>query len=192
MPGPMRQLQNSLHAEQTMKRGLFLFIVLLTAVGCDNSYRPMSAKYRVRFSCRTDVAPFNQLTTPGRFLSVRISPDRTTLTVTDPEGKTTTRPLTETESASFALGLGGLILGIPLFDNNNMSVSAYDLACPFCDQERYRLDFDIQGIAKCSKCGNSWSLNSSGFPSETVSSGVRPLYGYPVTSSVNGTISVSN
>ncbi|MBR4842396.1 MAG: hypothetical protein IK006_04815 [Bacteroidaceae bacterium] len=173
-----------------MKKALFLMLALLLSTDCENSYSTMSVKYRVRFTCRTDTAPFNQISTPGRFLTVRMLPDGN-LSILDPDGKETTRPLTQKESSSFALGLSGLIIGKPLFETDPTSVSAFDLACPECDQQRYRLTIDLSGNAKCAKCGNTWNLNNGGFPVETASGKVRTLYRYPVKTATNS-ITVSN
>ena len=173
-----------------MKKTLFLAFALILSVGCENSYSTMSVKYRVRFTCRMDTAPFNQLSTPGHFLSVRILPDGS-LSVTDPDGNENKRPLTQKESSSFILGLGGLIIGKPLFDTNVSSYYAFDLGCPECDQQQYRLRIDLSGNAICAKCGNTWSLNNGGFPVDTSSGKVRTLYRYPVKTS-GSSITVSN
>lgn len=184
----MPQCHVSSHAD--MKKALFLAFALLLSAGCENSYSTMSVKYRVLFTCRTDITPFNQLSTPGRFLSVRMLPDGS-LSVTDPDGNETSRPLTQKESYSFTLGLGGLIIGKPLFDMDASSVYAFDLACPECDQLQYLLKVDLSGNAKCTKCGNTWSLNNGGYPVETTSAKVRTLYRYPVKAS-GSSLTVSN
>ena len=173
-----------------MKKALSLAFALLLSAGCENSYSTMSVKYRVRFTCRTDIVPFNQLSTPGRFLPVRMLPDGS-LSVTDPEGNENIRPLTQKESSSFTLGLGGLIIGKPLFDTDASSVYAFDLACPECDLQQYRLKTDLSGNARCTKCGNIWSLNNGGYPVETTSGKVRTLYRYPVKASGNS-LTISN
>lgn len=173
-----------------MNKALFLALAMLLTAGCENSYSTMSVKYQVRFTCRTDIAPFNQLSTPGRFLSVRMLPDGN-LSVTDPDGNEIIRPLSQKESSSFTLGLGGLIIGNPLFEPDASSLYAFDLACPECDRQQYRLTVDLSGSAKCTKCGNIWSLNNGGYPVETTSSKVRTLYRYPVKVSGNS-LTVSN
>lgn len=173
-----------------MKKTLFLLLVLMLSVNCENSYSTMSVKYRVIFTCRLDTAPFNQLSTPGRFLSIRMLSDGT-LSIKDPDGIESKRTLSQKETSSFLLGLGGLIIGKPLFDTDNSSIYAYDLACPECDQQQYRLKTDLTGNAKCARCGNAWSLNNGGFPVETITGKVRTLYRYPVKI-LNNSITVSN
>ena len=161
-----------------MKRALVHFSVLLLLTGCqNNSYSTYSNKYRVWFSCNTMDAPFNQITTPGRFVSVRKVAG--TLKTVDSDGGKADIELTAVQSGGFMMGLAGLIIGTPTFNNDDMSVWAYDLGCPVCDKETARLSFDINGSAHCSKCGGSWNLNASGFPLND--SAERPLYRYPVT-----------
>ena len=173
-----------------MKRGLILFSLLLFAVSCDkSSYSVFSTKYKVYFTCETNVSPFNQLSTPGRFLSVRKSDGM--LIIKDSDGETRKEPLTETKNRSFVMGLAGLILGTPTFNNDFMYIYAYDLGCPECDAPTIRLKFDLQGTASCSKCGGSWNLNSDGAPINTDGKQMRPLYRYPTTLR-NGILTVSN
>lgn len=170
-----------------MKRGFILFSLLLLATACEkNSYSTFSTRNKVFFSCETFQSPYNQLSTPGRFLSIRRGDGK--LIITDSDGNKYEEPLTAVQSGSFIFGLGGLILGTPTFNNDNMSIWAYDLGCPECDSPGTRLKFDLTGNASCSKCGGTWSLNTSGFPTDDKS---RPLYRYP-TSFNNGILTVSN
>jgi hypothetical protein len=174
-----------------MKRGLILFSLLLLATSaCDrNSYSRFSTRYRVFFSCETALSPYNQLTTPGRFLSVRKSEGK--LTLTDSDGHKYEETLSAVKNASFIMGLSGLIIGTPTFNNDNMSIWAYDLGCPECESPNTRLKFDLQGSASCSKCGGSWNLNADGIPINSDGKQNRPLYRYP-TSFNNGVLTVSN
>lgn len=171
-----------------MKRLFLILATLLSLAGCEqNSYSKFSNKYKVFFLCNTMEAPFNQLNTPGWFLTVRLLPDGR-LSITDCEGHKTERELSQKETNVYILGLGGLIVGKPTFNNDNMEVWAYDLGCPECDNERYRLSIDRNGNAKCAKCGGTWNLNSSGFPTDGDS---RPLYRYPVKTGISS-ITVQN
>jgi len=173
-----------------MKRGVLFVTFLLLAVACDrNSYSTFSNKYRVFFSCETYQSPFNQLTTPGRFLSVRKSEGK--LTMTDSDGNKYEQTLSAVQNSSFIMGLSGLIIGTPTFNNDDMSIWAYDLGCPECDAPNVRLKFDLQGTATCSKCAGSWNLNANGTPINTDGEQRRPLYRYP-TSFNNGILTVSN
>jgi len=170
-----------------MKRGVMFFLSLLLTLSCEkNSYSTFSNKYRVFFSCETIISPYNQLTTPGRFLSVRKS--NSILTITDSDGNKYEETLSATKNGSYIMGLGGLIIGTPTFNNDDMSIWAFDLGCPECESSAVRLKFDLIGNASCSKCGGTWSLNSSGFPTDGKS---RPLFRYP-TSLNNGILTVSN
>ena len=173
-----------------MKRGLIPFSLLLFAASCDkNSYSVYSTKYKVYFTCETNVSPYNQIFTPGRFLSVRKSDGM--LVIKDSDGETRKEPLTETKNRTYVMGLAGLIIGTPTFNNDFSHIYAYDLGCPECDAPTVRLKFDLQGTASCSKCGGSWNLNSDGSPINTDGKQMRPLYRYP-TSYVNGILTVQN
>lgn len=171
-----------------MKRGIIALIALLLATGCQkNSYNTFSKKYRVWYSCDITVSPFNQVTTPGRFVSVRKTGN--TLYTVDSDSHKADIELSAIQSGTYIMGLAGLIIGTPTFNNDDMSVWAYDLGCPACDIASSRLTFDVKGTATCSKCGGSWNLNASGFPIND--NAQRPLYRYPVIRSDNS-VTVSN
>ena len=173
-----------------MKRTLVLCFWLIFAVCCEkNNYKTFSTKYRVFFSCNIADAPFNGITTPGRFLSARVNNGK--LMTVDSDGKKENITLTAVQNGSFIMGLGGLIIGTPTFNNDNVSIWAYDLGCPECDQLGVRLTFDIQGIASCSSCQGQWNMNSSGISVNTDGKERRPLYRYP-TSLNDGILVVSN
>lgn len=173
-----------------MKRGILLISLLLMAASCQkNSYNRFCTKYKVYFRCETNVSPYNQLTTPGRFLSVRKSDGL--LILTDCDGETRREPLSDVNNRSFMMGLAGLIIGTPTFNNDDFSIWAYDLGCPECDVESRRLKVSLTGTASCSKCGGEWNLNADGSCINTDGKERRPLYRYP-TSYVNGVFKVSN
>ena len=173
-----------------MKRDILLILALLLSMACqNNSYNTYSRKYRVFYNCDISQSPFNQLTTPGRFLSVRRNNGR--LYLTDSDGHKYDMELSAIQDGAFIMGLGGLILGTPTFNNDDMSIWAYDLGCPECDNNSARLKFDLQGIAKCPKCNGVWNLNSSGTPVNTDGNKLRPLYRYPASLN-NGILTVSN
>lgn len=162
-----------------MKRLFLLFFSLILLTGCQkNSYSKFCNRYKVFFMCNTMEAPFNQLSTPGRFLSVRLLPNGT-MTVTDIDGHSTRIELSQKENNMFIMGLGGLIIGRPTLNNDDMEVWAYDLACPVCDSGHNLLSVDQMGKAGCAACGGIWDLNRSGFPDN---GDMRPLYRYPATS----------
>ena len=171
-----------------MKRGILLLSLLLSVAGCQkNSYPTFSKKYRVWYSCNILDAPFNQITTPGRFIAVSKSGSK--IKTVDSDGNKTETELSAVQNNSYIMGLAGLIIGTPTFNNDDVSVWAYDLGCPACDNMQATLSFDSQGIARCSKCKCSWNLNASGFPLNDDSE--RPLYRYPVMRS-DHSITVSN
>ena len=114
-----------------MKRGVILLSLLLLATSCErNSYTKYSTRHKVFFSCETSMSPYNQITTPGRFLSVRKSEGK--LVMYDSDGKKYDETLSEVKNTSFIMGLAGLIIGTPTFNNDDMSIWAYDLGCPEC------------------------------------------------------------
>ena len=152
-----------------------------------DSYPVFSTKYRVQFSCDMGRPPFKQAAdTPGRFITIRRGVGK--LAVTDPDGNCTDVELTKQQDMTFRMGLAGLILGKPTFNNESNEVWAYDLGCPQCDVELYMLSVSVDGTATCSHCHNSWNLNGGGFP---ITGGVRTLYRYP-TSAFGQSLTVSN
>lgn len=164
-----------------MKRLFFALILVLTVSGCSKigNYQVYSNKYPVNYSCNTTVSPFNQINSLGRFVSVRIKGME--LEAIDADGNVSRHQMSETDMRTFALGLGGLIIGTPSLNNDNFSVYAFDMGCPVCDRAKYRLTFNHLGIAKCSNCKSSWNLNNNGFIQSSTVKEARPLYRYPVT-----------
>lgn len=156
-----------------MKRGILLLLTLLATAGCEkNSYSTFSNKYRVVFSYSTQDEPFNQITSRGRFVSVRQV--GSTIKTVDSDGNRKDLELTEIQSRSFIMGLAGLIIGTPTLNNDDLAVWAYDLGCPECDNGS-RLTFNTTGKATCAKCDGIWDLNRSGFADN---GNLRPLYRY--------------
>ena len=176
-----------------MKRTFLLIAALLLATACEkNSYSTFSTRNKVFFSHDIYDSPYNQLTTPGRFLSIRKGDGK--LIITDSDGNKYDEPLSAVQSASFIMGLAGLILGTPMLSNDDMSIWAYDLGCPECNSPNTRLKFVQQGAdftASCSKCGGVWNLNTNGVSINTDDKKSHPLYRYP-TSLNNGILTVSN
>ena len=174
-----------------MKRGLIVLSLLLLTGSCQKeSYSRFSTKHKVFFGCNISVYPYNGIVTPGRFMTVRKSEG--VLVIVDSDGKDFREPLTANDNATFIMGLSGLILGTPIFNNDGFTVWAYDLGCPECDAPTVRLKVDLQeGSASCSKCGGSWNLNVDGNPVNDDGVERRPLYRYPTSLSGN-LLTVSN
>ena len=173
-----------------MKRGVIILSLLLIATSCErNSYSKFSSRHKVFFSCETSASPYNQLTTPGRFLSVRKSEGK--LIIADSDGNKYDEPLTEVKNKSFIMGLSGLIIGTPTFNNDDISIWAYDLGCPECESPGIRLKFNLEGKASCSNCGGEWNLNADGSCINTDGTKHRPLFRYPTTYN-NGILTVQN
>lgn len=167
-----------------MKRAVlaFLLIAVLGTAGCDKgkAYSTFSRKYRVYFTCDCAVSPFNQATSAGRFVSVRINMGTGALSMADLDGNTYNRTLTQAEANSFSMGLGGLIIGTPIFNNEGSHVWAYDLGCPICDRASSRLALTWDGHASCPTCKSEFDLNNSGTVLSSAAANPRPLYRYPV------------
>ena len=131
----------------------------ITKYGATKSFVYTQQLSTASYICDITIPPFNQITTPGRFVSVRNHNSQ--LFIIDSDGNQYTQVLTSVQQVVFKFGLAGFIIGTPTFNNDDLSVWAYDLACPECDQIS-RLSFDNNGIATCSECEKTWDLNNSG------------------------------
>ncbi len=171
-----------------MKRSIIKLILIATTtlfpISCGEKYSIYSEKYPVNFSFDTSITPYNQVFGMGIFITVRLSGSN--IIVTDSEGKEQKLQLTELDSRTFRMGLGGLIIGTPSLNNDNISIWAYDFACPICNLAKYRLKIDFSGIASCSNCATKFDLNNSGFVISSSAKNPRPLYRYPVF--INGKV----
>ena len=77
-------------------------------------------------------------------------------------------------------GLGGLIIGTPALDSEN--IWCYDLACPICNISSARLSIDNEeGHCTCPECGSVFDLDNAGTVLTSSSSDYRPLFRYPVS-----------
>lgn len=159
----------------------WISIAVLTA-GCskENAHTTFSRKYRVYFTCDLNQPPFNQVTSPGRFVSIRINMGTGFLDMKDLDGNTFNRPVSQSESKIFHMGLSGIILGTPTLGNDAQQIWAYDLGCPICDRESSRLSLTWDGHAHCPTCKSQFDLNNGGTVLSSTATKVRPLYRYPV------------
>lgn len=150
-----------------------LFAALLMLSACE-SESPYSG-YSAYFVCDSAFPPFNVVTSPGEFVTVR-GRNAASYEVTDPQGTKRTIQLTEQERLQgFFYGLGGFIIGTPMMCDGN--VWAYDWACPECDMARYRLELNGVGLATCPNCAAVYDLNIGGVPIEN---GRKVLWRYNV------------
>lgn len=172
--------------KQTYKTILALMLCLW-ATACGDVYNSGSS-YKVNFGCNVSFSPYNVAQSMGQFISIRKN-GSSKLLITKMDGSTHTQTLTEAKLLSTYLGLGGLILGTPTLNNDNLGLVCYDLACPECNLESARVQFDDKGIAKCTRCGNQYDLNNGGI---VVEGKGRPLWKYRVTQSVDGSVQVYN
>ncbi len=178
-----------------MKRpALFILLSLLFTACSDEATSSFSTKYPVRFyfEVASSTELYNAMGNPGQFVTIRGINGK--IHIANTLGGTD-YPLSQIGAREFEYGLGGLIVGTSSTPNipGAFEYVAYDLACPRCDQQRYRLTVKDNGTALCNHCGNSYDLNNYGWIITTNNSSEqqRGLYRYRI--SYNGmAISVSN
>lgn len=161
------------------KKILFCAFILSTLSCVGESYKVYSTKYMVRFSFDSGVSPYNQVTSPGVFISVMQSGGQ--IKVTSAEGKVTKLPMSDVDARTFCFGLSGLIIGTPVMDNDDWHIYAYDLGCPVCDKSTRHLTFNSLGVAECASCGTTFDLNNNGYVLHSDVKDARPLLRYPVS-----------
>lgn len=175
-----------------MKRLVFsILAMVLCFCSCDteNASNIYSTKYRVAFyfeiSRSTEL--FNTMGSPGMFASIRQVNGK--IRITDVSGKYTDYAPDKIQT-DFRYGLGGLIVG----NSYMQEYLAYDLACPNCDRQKYRLTFDSSGKASCAHCGTTYDLNNNGWilsTKDSTATDLRALYRYRIV--YNGlTVNVYN
>ena len=179
-----------------MKRLLTIIMMLCCLVSCkDEISGTYSTKYPVRFYF--DVAQsaelFNAIGNPGQFVTIRKIEGK--VKITNMVGQSHDYALSQIGAKEFEFGLGGLIVGTSSTPNmsNGLDILAYDLSCPSCDRQSYRLTVKDNGTALCSHCGNSYDLNNYGWilTATDATKEQRGLYRYRVF--YNGTsINVNN
>ena len=139
--------------------------VMLLAAACkDDISSTYSTKYPVRFYFEVAASSelYNAIGNPGQFVSIR--PVGGKVRISNVLGGND-YSLSQIGSREFEYGLGGLIIGTSSTPNmqNGYDLMAYDLACPTCDRQTYRLTLKDNGTALCSHCGNSFDLNNYGW-----------------------------
>lgn len=149
----------------SLKHLSLLCVCLLFLMACkDDVSKIYSTKYPVRFFYEVAASPelYNAMGNPGQFVSIR--PINGKLRISGYKGSTD-YSLSLIGSREFEYGLGGLIVGTStnINDKNVYINVAYDLACPSCDRQSYRLTLKDNGTALCSHCGNSFDLNNYGW-----------------------------
>lgn len=164
-----------------MKRLVFsLWAIMLCLCSCDteNASSIYSTKYRVAlyFEVNRSSELFNTMASPGMFASIRQV--NGLIRITDVSGKYYDYDPTQA-GTDFRYGLAGLIVG----NTYMQEYVAYDLGCPNCDRQKYRLTFDSSGRASCAHCGTTYDLNNNGWILETQDStatDLRALYRYRI------------
>ena len=93
--------------------------------------------------------------------------------------------MSEFEARNIALGLGGLIVGLPSIAEQleqEPKVVCFDLTCPNCYNEyniTHLMKYTRLGYVDCTSCGRSYDLNNSGIVS--IGEAGRPLFRYRVS-----------
>lgn len=138
-------------------------MVLLMACE-DEATSTFSKKYRVRFYFEIQQSSelYNAIGNPGQFVTIR--PLNGKVRIENTLGGND-YALSQIGSRDFEYGLGGLIVGTSSTPNmqNNFEIVAYDLACPNCDRQSYRLKLKDDGSASCGHCGMTYDLNNFGW-----------------------------
>ncbi len=138
--------------------------MVLLAACTDDTTSSFSTKYPVRFYFEVagSTELYNAMGNPGQFVTIRGINGK--VRIANSLGSTD-YALSQIGAREFEYGLGGLIVGTASTPNmsGGFDYVAYDLACPRCDQQRYRLDVKDNGTALCSHCGNSYDLNNYGW-----------------------------
>lgn len=172
---------------------LFTFF-FLSCSNADHTYYT-GARVRFSFTSTNTVPELNAaLGSMGEFCSIRC--DAVNYIFSSPRSSTT-RPLTAVDTrVNPALGLSGLIVGLPNMPELGADVPrvvAFDLACP-CYEDfntTRNLKFSGNGRAACTRCGRTYDLNNQGVVVEGPAG--RSLYRYRATYSQFGnTLSVNN
>lgn len=172
-------------------------------VGCskdDLTTNRYSTKYPVRFYFEVITSPelFNAVGNPGQFVTIRPLMGKVAIANSQQE---TEYPLSQIGYKEFEYGLGGLIVGTSATPNVNggFDLVAYDLSCPNCDRQMFRLTVRDNGTALCKKCGITYDLNNFGWimsvPENCIFDQPRGLYNYRIyygNGATGPTINVNN
>ncbi len=178
-----------------MKKTIFMFLCVLGLTACkDDISSTYSTKYPVRFYYEVagSTELYQAMGNPGQFVSIR--PVNGKIRIANSLGSHD-YSLSQVGYSEFEFGLGGLIVGTSSTPNmsDGLDIVAYDLACPNCDRQSYRLTLSDNGTAQCAHCGNSYDLNNYGWilTVSDESKEYRGLYRYRI--SYNGiAINVNN
>lgn len=160
-----------------MKRYIIALLIFVAGLSSCDTESPYSG-YAVYFTCDAAYSPYNHINSPGQFITVKRRQGGTpSYELTDALGNKHIHQLTEMEARQqFQYGLGGLIIGRPIsYGDGNLC--AFDLSCPNCDSQRYRLSIDHLWRATCPNCSTIFDLNLGGIPIEGKS---RVLWRYRV------------
>ncbi len=148
-----------------MKKIAAVLMCIVCLVACkDEVSSTYSTKYPVRFYYEVagSTELYNAMGNPGQFVTIRSVNGK--IRIENSLGSHD-YSLSQIGYSEFEFGLGGLIVGTSSTPNmsNGYDIVAYDLACPNCDRQSYRLTVNTDGTALCSHCGNSYDLNNYGW-----------------------------
>ncbi len=148
-----------------MKKFIIAVICICGLISCkEDISSTYSTKYPVRFYFEVagSTELYNAMGNPGQFVTIK--PLNGKVIITNSIGSNE-YSLSQVGYSEFEYGLGGLIVGTSSSPNmsNGYDCVAYDLACPNCNRQSYRLTVNDNGTALCSHCGNSYDLNNYGW-----------------------------
>ena len=161
---------------------ILVAFMALPLISCDDEVNSVfSTKYRVRcgFLVVNHAELINCIDNLGQFSTIRQSGSKIKMA----SSVSNTEYNVDEISKDYYYGLGGLIIGTPTSPLDGQPYRAYDLACPNCDRNNYRLSVDVNGWAKCSHCGITYDLNSDGVildKGESNFQSPRSLYRYRI------------
>lgn len=162
---------------------LFLSFLLISLVvpSCtkDMMYKNISTEYRA--FCVLDVACStilnNVVYSLNQFCTIRQKGNAICITLAG-NSQTENYPQVKDVLHDFRGGLGG---GFIFGRNYSGEFRAYDIACPICHRQDFKLDVSDDGFASCKNCKSKFELNDNGWcvsNTSEVADKVRPLFQY--------------
>lgn len=179
---------------------ILLTSVLLLLSGCsdDDTYTKYS-RYRANFTFQyvQSVAPLNTaLTSPGMFCTIKLTATQPISLIFSTLTDSYPYPVAASAAYSNYTCVSGFIVGYPTnveMGTTELANAAFDLACPNCYYDNaIKRDLALQenGIAYCSRCKRSYSLNDFGLIQSGESG--RPLERYHISLASTNIMSIYN
>ncbi len=167
-----------------------LVSLLLGLTACTGEVDSVYSNYKAHFEFEnvSGVTPLNSaVNNAGVFCRIWRTADY--FYFQDGQGNLQPYPVMATDAYRVWEAIDGFIVGttnIPDIGTGQLTLVAYDLACPNCYTESLierRLDFDSEGTVHCGRCQRTYDLNNFGLASGN--GGGRSLFRYRVYYSGN-------